>query len=61
MQSLLRYGRAFGETYCVRFVDVRMMDILGDTMSSNILAGIARRTSIRYITVGKMIIKQTGV
>lgn len=61
MQSLRSYGQAFEEHYAVRFIDVNIMDVVEDTLPSKILAGICRAIYIRYIRVGKKLIKHQGV
>lgn len=44
MQSPLSYARAFEEDYGVRSVDVRILDIEEDMMSSRFLAANFRAT-----------------
>lgn len=56
VQRLLRYAAVFLKDYGIRFVDVYIMDIVEDPISSNILAAKYRSTHIRYITVGTMIV-----
>lgn len=44
MQCLLRYAREFKEDYEVRFVDVSIIEIMKDTMLSNIFCANSRET-----------------
>lgn len=61
MQSLLSYKRPFA-LYCdVRFVDVRIKNIVKYMPSSMFLAASFRATSMRYIRAGKMMISHQGV
>lgn len=57
MQSLLRYARAHGEDYCATFFDVRILNIVEDVKSFNVLGSNYIATYIRYVLVHKMIIK----
>lgn len=52
VKSLLSYTRVFEEYYGVRFVDVHIMYIVAETMSSNILTANYRRTYKRPTRVG---------
>lgn len=56
IHCMLCYVRAPREGYGVRFVDVRITDIVEDMMFSNFLAANSTATYIRYLKVCKMII-----
>lgn len=43
--------------YHLYFFDVGMLDIVEDMMSSKVFGTISRGTSIRYIAIGKMMIR----
>lgn len=60
LQILLSYERFFEEDYGVRVVDVRVMDIAEDMMSSEFFAARAKATYICYSTGKRMIIKLRG-
>lgn len=61
LNSLLSYARALEENCSLRYVDVRIIDLVGDVMSSKFLAANLRAIYIRYVTVCKMTIKRHGV
>lgn len=54
MKSFLSYTQEFKENCGVRFVHVRLMDILEDLMSSNFSAANSWATYVCYIWAGKM-------
>lgn len=58
MQSLLYYAKELEEVNGVRFVQMRMISILEDFISSNHLAASSTAIYIRYITLEKMMIKR---
>lgn len=60
MQSLLNYAKAFGEDYCVRFVDVCITDSVENMWSSTFLVSNYRGTYICFITVGEMMMNRQG-
>lgn len=51
----------FKKSYAVRFVNVRVADIVEDVMTSNILAAICKVSYRRYDKLGTRIIKHQGV
>lgn len=53
--------RVFEENYGVHVFDVRVMNVVEDMMSSNVPTFNSRAACLRYIRVGKMIIKHRGV
>lgn len=57
----LNYAPALKEDITVHFVDVRIMDIVEDMTSLNLLAANSSVTYRRYIRVGKTMIKRQGV
>lgn len=54
--SPLSYSRVVEEEYVIRFVEVRTMDIVEDTTSSNFLDANSRATYVRFITIGQMLL-----
>lgn len=61
MRSLLSYVRAFDKVFVLRFVDVRITDVMKDRLFSNLLADNTRTTVIRYIRVHKIMMKHQDV
>lgn len=61
MDGLLSYSQAFKEEYALCLVDMRIMNISVDMMSSDFLAGNSRMTYIRYIRADKLMLKLSGV
>lgn len=60
-KSLLSYARVFGESFGVRFVGVRILDVVEDMLSLHFLASSSRETCIRYIKGGKIMFKYQSV
>lgn len=61
MQRVLSCARAFEGDYGVRFVDVGITPIVKNMTSAYFSAANSEATHIRFITVGKMIIKRQAV
>lgn len=57
MQSVLSNRRALEEAYGTRSVDMHILDIVKDMMSSTFLPNNSRAIYTRYTTVAKMTIK----
>lgn len=60
MQILLRYARAFQEDYSVWLVDMRLVHLVENMMSSNFLAADYGGTYMRYIIVFGIMLKHRG-
>lgn len=61
IQGLLNYGQAFKEDYHIRLVDVCIVDIFEDMMSSKFLASNGRAIHLRNTRVQKISIKHQGM
>lgn len=61
MQRLLSCLTAFKENCRIRLVDVRIMSIMENIVSSNRLATSSCPTDTHYMKVIKMMLKQQGV
>lgn len=60
-QNMLGYVQAFEEYRSLWFVDVRIVYIVEDMMSSKLLFGSSKAAFMRNIGVGKKIIKQQEI
>lgn len=60
-QSLLSYARPFEKKCSLRFVDLCIMDIVCDMMSSSVLATNSWAAYVRYITAGEIMMKRKCV
>lgn len=61
MQSLLKYARALVENNGVRFIAVCILEIFEDMTSSNFLSANSTVTYVRYVRVGKKMMKNFSV
>lgn len=61
MHTLSSYADALKEDCGIRFVDMRIIDIVGDIMSSNFFAEKFKAAYKRFITGGRMMIRQQSV
>lgn len=61
MESLLSYVQLFREDYRLRFLNVRILEIVQEMIFSNILSTDSRATYLRYCKVPKMMMKNQGV
>lgn len=58
---LLSYAQVFKADYGVRFVNVRVLDIVEAIKSSNLLSSNSRATYVHYLKDGKRIMKSKAV
>lgn len=61
IQSVLSYAQAFEQNFRMSFVDARVLDIIHDLTSSNLLAANSQVTYARKMRLANMTINEYGV